>query len=116
MNGIGKRIETLRTKNSLSQAELGRKVGCSSTTIGRFEAEKTFPTSDIVADMSSIFDVSCDWLILGLGSTNSSITPDDLAFINMYHSIDKSAQLEVLHFLEFQLSKKSTNIDQMPLP
>lgn len=63
---IGERIKALRTKNFYTQTKLGEKLGIKQSEVSRLEKGdcRTMRIS-ILRDMSTLFNVSLDFLILG---------------------------------------------------
>lgn len=54
---FGKRLKELRVKYDLTQEELGEKVSLSARMISSLENGKTFISSDILENLSNLFDV-----------------------------------------------------------
>jgi len=53
----------LRKKKSLSQADLGKKIGTSGDVVGRYERGDIKPSIDVVEKIADVLDVSIDYLI-----------------------------------------------------
>ncbi len=62
---MGERIAMLRKHLGLTQAELGKRIHVSASTIGMYEHERRMPTIDILCALSQEFGVSLDYLLLG---------------------------------------------------
>lgn len=75
MQTFGKRIRHLRRMQNLSQGELAEKINLSTAAIGAYEADKNFPTVSILIQLSQIFNVSLDWLVMG-NETSSQQLPN----------------------------------------
>lgn len=73
MSMIGKRIVALRQQHNFSQEKLADMLATGRSTIIRYETGQTFPNSEIIIKLCSIFSVSADYL-LGL-SDSSSLSP-----------------------------------------
>mgnify|MGYP005757911651 FL=1 len=54
---FGKRLKELRVKHDLTQEELGEKVSLSARMISSLENGKTFISSDILENLSNLFEV-----------------------------------------------------------
>ena len=67
MSGLAGRLKELRTKNRLTQAELGAKLGISPSTVGMYEQGRREPDARILMEMSRLFGVSTDYLLSGRG-------------------------------------------------
>lgn len=60
---IGDRIRDLRTKQKLSQSELGDKVDTDSTIISRWETNRVRPSQKYIARLAKALDTSTDYLL-----------------------------------------------------
>lgn len=65
---IDTRIKALREKENISQKELAKNLGVSSSTIAMYETGKRNPDSDMLKRIGDYFNVSVDYL---LGRTDS---------------------------------------------
>lgn len=63
--GIGERIKFIR--GGESQKDFGARFGVNLNTIGRYEAESTYPGADFIVDLCKIYGVSSSWLLFGEG-------------------------------------------------
>ena len=70
---IDTRIKALREKENISQKELAKNLGVSSSTIAMYETGKRNPDSDMLKRIGDYFNVSVDYL---LGRTVSHCSPD----------------------------------------
>jgi transcriptional regulator with XRE-family HTH domain len=68
-----KRLSLLRKKHDMSQSELAEKLGVTQQTISKYENGSREPDTETLKLLSSIFDVSIDYL---LGNTNIKNTTD----------------------------------------
>ena len=59
---LGLILKTLRTRDGLSQQELGRKINRDKGIISRYESNLQTPSFEIMRDLSRIFNVSMDYL------------------------------------------------------
>ena len=62
---IGKFISELRKERSLTQQQLGEKIGVSNKTVSRWETGTYLPPADALMKMSSLFSVSINELLSG---------------------------------------------------
>lgn len=60
---IGDRIRDLRTKQKLSQSELGDKVDTDSTIISRWETNRVRPSQKYIVRLAKALDTSTDYLL-----------------------------------------------------
>ena len=64
-NGFVERLELIRTKNGLSKGEFAEKIQVKDA-IGRYKSGYIkFPSAETLLRISSIFNVSVDWLLNG---------------------------------------------------
>lgn len=59
----GRIIKALREKKGISQAELGRKIGISRSSISMYESEERIPTVEIYENLADFFNVDVDFLM-----------------------------------------------------
>lgn len=62
---FGKRLKQARNKKQLTQNQVAGVLGIDYTTISKYENDKSQPDNDILQRMSSLYDVSLDWLLTG---------------------------------------------------
>ncbi len=62
---IGQRIRTLRKEKNLTQEKLAELLGIQANSIARIERGLRVPSLELFADISTFFEVSLDYLILG---------------------------------------------------
>ena len=62
----GKRIKKIRKANGLTQEQFAEKFNVSVEHVGRIETGKRGVSIDLFVDISCAFDVSLDYLILGI--------------------------------------------------
>ena len=67
---IADRIKTVREQNKLTQSELAQKLGITRSSVNAWEMGISVPSTQYIVELSSIFGVSCDYL-LGVNSTVS---------------------------------------------
>lgn len=63
MNSFGAKLKNCRKDMSLSQRELGQKIGVAESTISLYESNKRFPDAETLQKISSLFNVSLDYLL-----------------------------------------------------
>ncbi len=64
-NFLGQRVKSARQRIHLSQVELAKKVGVSTTTIQNYESGQ-FPKGDHAVDLAVALECSLDWLLAGV--------------------------------------------------
>lgn len=63
MTVLGKRIRYLRQQADLTQAQLGKLLGCSSSTVSLYEGGQRSPDTTMLVRLADVFDVSVDYLL-----------------------------------------------------
>jgi len=61
---LAKRIHELRKASNLSQEQLAEKISVSRQSISKWESGETIPEIDRVIELSKVFNVSIDYLLL----------------------------------------------------
>lgn len=78
---FGDRVRQLRENAGMTQAELGKLIGVSDRVLGYYEANERFPRKqEVIAKLSSVFNVSVDYLIGTDGSFMKEVG-DEYGFI-----------------------------------
>ena len=62
MNAIGLNIKELRKDRKLTQLEFSTQIGIDNSQLSKIEQGKLMPTLNQLMEISSIFDISLDWL------------------------------------------------------
>lgn len=76
---LGNKIKQLRLDKKLTQAELGKIIGISASTIGMYEQNRRDPDTTTLSKIAEFFNVSADYLL--------DIAPD---MTKNYYTTDKS--------------------------
>ena len=61
--GFGKILKNLRTDIGLTQEELAKRINTSRSNIANYENDKNLPSLDVLNLLSSVFNVSADYLL-----------------------------------------------------
>lgn len=67
-NAVGERIKKLREDRGLTQLELANQLGKKRVTVSAYESGRIEPPATVIFLLSTIFDVSADFL-LGLNES-----------------------------------------------
>ena len=73
MTNIGEKIKELRTKNKLTQQELGDKLYVSDKTISSWESGRTLPDINTLIDISNVFNISISNFVSNTNDKNIEI-------------------------------------------
>lgn len=61
--GLSKKITLLRQQNELSQSEVARRIGISSSAVSAYEADEISPSLETLVKLAQLFHVSTDYLL-----------------------------------------------------
>ena len=62
MNGLGRKLRTLRHSTMMSQEKFAKQIGSSQSVINRYENDQSEPPCDIFLKYADYFNVSMDYL------------------------------------------------------
>uniref|UniRef100_UPI003FEDFB95 helix-turn-helix transcriptional regulator n=1 Tax=Candidatus Fimenecus sp. TaxID=3022888 RepID=UPI003FEDFB95 len=102
---FSKQLKCLRNKKHLSQAQLAKKIGVSSSTVAMWEIgerePKNYKTLEIIADF---FNVSLDYLIdrdvpQSRMATADLITEQEKALLAFYRTASEENKLKIIQFI-----------------
>lgn len=87
---IGERIKSLRTEKGITQSELAKTLNIARSTLSQYESNQRTPSDDMKLKLSSIFDVSIDYLLgltdipytQNIGRVNRKTSDEQLLEIN----------------------------------
>ena len=71
--GIGKRIKKLRFDKEITQEELGKIIGVSTSMVGMYETNARKPSYDVLIKIADYFEVSTDYLLGRGGYEQTSV-------------------------------------------
>lgn len=63
VQGLSKKLTLLRQQNKLSQSEVARRIGVSSSAVSAYEADETSPTLENLIKLANLYSVSTDYLL-----------------------------------------------------
>ena len=77
--GIGERIKELRVSKKLTQSQLAELIGMSYIQIGRYETQKSNPSSDVLQKLANALGTTTDYLMQGSADevANAQLTDKD---------------------------------------
>ena len=75
----GKRIKALRDQKGLTQEQLAEALHISDVHLRRLEAGRSTGSVELVVEISEFFDVSLDYLLLGVNRGSGKLQKDILA-------------------------------------
>ena len=65
MDGLGKRIRTMRNRKGMTQKQLAERSNITVAAISRYENGLRCPMSDILANIARALNISTDYLLMG---------------------------------------------------
>jgi lactoylglutathione lyase len=77
---IGKRVQSLRMKNGLSQEALAERLGVTRQSVSKWELGQALPDTEKIVQISRLFGVSADWLLLYEGPMIANPNKQSLRF------------------------------------
>lgn len=77
MRVLGQRIRRLRKQARLTQEELGKKLGCSASTISLYESGHRSPDATMLIKLADVFNVSTDYLLGRVENPSVETRTDD---------------------------------------
>ena len=92
MNTLQERIKLLRTSLGLNQKEFAEKIGLKRSALSLIEIGKNPLTEQNIKLICLVFDVSREWLELGVGEMFVSETPEDREFLELYRQLTPEMQ------------------------
>ena len=85
---IGERIKELRVQKKLTQTELSNIVGLSYIQIGRYEVNKSNPSSDVLQRLSTALDTTTDFLMKGTQDEAVAAQLADKELLKQYKQVE----------------------------
>ena len=85
----GERIKELRIAKKLTQSDLAKTVGLSYIQIGRYETQKSNPSSDVLHKIANALDTTIDYLMQGSNDDVVSSQFSDKELLNQFKEVEK---------------------------
>lgn len=108
MDNLGNRIQSLRKRLSLTQAQLADKIEVSHTQMARYEIKGVQPPADVLKKLADVFGVTVDFLINGDTEEKAKATLKDTRLLQLFKAVenlndsDKNIITEVISTFVFQ--------------
>lgn len=108
MDNLGNRIQNLRKKTGLTQAQLAEKIDISHTQMARYEIKGVQPPADVLKKLADVFGVTVDYLINGDTEEKAKATLKDTRLLQLFKAVenlnenDKNIITEVISTFVFQ--------------
>lgn len=88
--GVGERIKELRTQKKLTQQALATLVGMTYIQIGRYETQKSNPSSEVLQRIAKALDTTSDFLMNGGNDEVVSAQLTDRELLNQFKEVEKN--------------------------
>lgn len=86
---IGERIKSLRTEKGLTQTDLATKAEMNYIQIGRYESQKTTPSTEVLQRIANALDTTADFLMNGATADLASTQLQDKELLNLFNAVEK---------------------------
>lgn len=106
---IGERIKELRTMKKLTQSELAKIVGMSYIQIGRYETQKSNPSSDVLQKLANALGTTTDYIMQGNTDDIVSGQFTDKELLHQFKEVEKMSSEDkhlVKTFIDAFLTKR----------
>ena len=105
------RLKELRISKGLSQKELAKLMGVSSSTISMYEQDQREPSFEIEERIADYFNVDLDYLRGGSNSTTKIISGDAHLLLHIFGELDEVSRSALIGYarglLDIQIMKKN---------
>ena len=106
--GIGYRIKEARERLSLTQAELGQKVGVTGSAITNYEKETSHPKEQVIYKLMEVLGVDANYLFqdcMSVNPNNNDISLSEYELIKKYRALDEHGRKLVDLILEEECNR-----------
>lgn len=87
--GVGERIKELRTLKKLTQSDLAKAVGLTYIQVGRYETQKSNPSSDVLQKLANALDTTTDYLMNGSQDEVVSAQLTDKELLKQFKAVEQ---------------------------
>jgi len=87
--GVGERIKELRTLKKLTQSDLAKEVGLTYIQVGRYETQKSNPSSDVLQKLANALDTTTDYLMNGSQDEVVSAQLTDKELLKQFRAVEQ---------------------------
>lgn len=106
METLGDRLKYLRTSMGLTQLDMSEKTGISRSNISRIEKNEISPSSNVIVQICTSFDVSFAWLLTGEGEMRKEasvpaeepvqkLSMDEKILLNNYRDMEEEEKEKI---------------------
>ena len=108
-SSFGKKLQQLRKEKKWTQDVLGELAGIHGRSIGKYEADMSFPTRKILKKLADIFGVSIDYFLVEEENTLASIPIRDKRLVKYFMEVDRmddEAKEVIISVIEGMIAKQ----------
>jgi len=105
MDSFGKKIATLRKGMKISQGELAKQLGTSTSVIGRYERDEMTPSIEAAKKLAKILNTTVGYLLGETEQENVFKNPDMLKRLNDIEEMNEEDRKHVLFTLDALIQK-----------
>ena len=119
METIGDRIKKLRKLNHLTLQEVAEVLGTSKGNISNYENNVFKPSADSVIELSKLFNVTTDYILTGISSTDAKNKPEsDIRYnftneeqyiIHLYRQLSERSKIKLEGYIEGEIIRQNEN-------
>lgn len=109
--GIGIRIKEARERLNLTQKELAKLVGVTTSAITNYEKDTSHPKEAVLYSLLSVLNVDANFLFQDYISCSEPISPEELEHIKKYRSLDRRGREAVDNVLEHEYREAVKEFD-----
>ena len=108
---FGSRLRQLRNELGLTQLELAQKINLSKPNVSKYEADKIEPNIETLTLLSSLFDVTVDYLLCktdnpSSSSLNEKLSGIDFALYAEAKTLSEEEKQDVLDYIQYKKAQK----------
>lgn len=104
---IMKIVEDKRSQLGMSQSELSRRTGISTSALSRYiKGDRNFPLNK-VDDFANALDISSEYLLDVYMPVNDNGNDSNIQIVNILNKLSPNNQSDVLEYAKFKLSQQS---------
>ncbi len=86
---VGERIKELRTLKKMTQSDLAKAVGLTYIQVGRYETQKSNPSSDVLQKLANALDTTTDFLMNGSQDEVVSAQLTDKELLKQFKAVEQ---------------------------
>jgi len=100
MDTFGKKIAALRKADKMSQTELAKALGTSTSVIGRYERDEMTPSIDAARKIAKILNTTVGYLLSETEQENVFKNPDMLKRLNEIENMQEEDKNHILYAID----------------